>query len=120
MSMLALDITIIIVDTLFRPHLTIMSSIIYMYKSVHKKNPIKIGEGGKLIWVMSLRPYEVVHVIFDLEVYRCYILIFPLYSLPHTGTLRCESNMLTVDENTVLFNNGQNVLIQSKRFVQNP
>jgi hypothetical protein len=48
--MLALDITIIIVDTLFRPHLTIMSSIIYMYKSVHKKNPIKIGEGGKLIW----------------------------------------------------------------------
>jgi hypothetical protein len=21
-----------------------------MYKSVHKKNPIKIGEGGKLVW----------------------------------------------------------------------
>jgi uncharacterized protein YjhX (UPF0386 family) len=38
--------TIIIVDTLFRPHLTIMSSTIYMYRSVHKKNPIKIGEGG--------------------------------------------------------------------------
>jgi hypothetical protein len=42
--MLALVITIIIVDTLFRPHLTIMSSTIYMYISVHKKNPIKIGE----------------------------------------------------------------------------
>ena len=45
MFMLALVITIIIVDTLFRPHLTIMSSTIYMYRSVHKKNPIKIGEG---------------------------------------------------------------------------
>ena len=45
MFMLALVITIIIVDTLFRPHLTIMSSTIYMYISVHKKNPIKIGEG---------------------------------------------------------------------------
>jgi hypothetical protein len=43
MFMLALVITIIIVDTLFRPHLTIMSSTIYMYISVHKKNPIKIG-----------------------------------------------------------------------------
>jgi len=50
MFMLALVITIIIVDTLFRPHLTIMSSTIYMYRSVHKKNPIKIGEGGKLVW----------------------------------------------------------------------
>ena len=50
MFMLALVITIIIVDTLFRPHLTIMSSTIYMYRSVHKKNPIKIGKGGKLIW----------------------------------------------------------------------
>ena len=50
MFMLALVITIIIVDTLFRPHLTIMSSTIYMYRSVHKKNPIKIGEGEKLIW----------------------------------------------------------------------
>jgi hypothetical protein len=39
------EFTIIIVDTLFRPHLTIMSSTIYMYISVHKKNPIKIGEG---------------------------------------------------------------------------
>jgi hypothetical protein len=48
--MLALVITIIIVDTLFRPHLTIMSSTIYMYRSVHKKNPIKIGEGEKLVW----------------------------------------------------------------------
>ena len=48
--MLALVITIIIVDTLFRPHLTIMSSTIYMYRSVHKKNPIKIGDGGKLVW----------------------------------------------------------------------
>jgi hypothetical protein len=28
-----------------RPHLTIMSSTIYMNISVHKKNPIKIGEG---------------------------------------------------------------------------
>ena len=45
MFMLALVITIIIVDTLFRPHLTIMSSTIYMNISVHKKNPIKIGEG---------------------------------------------------------------------------
>jgi hypothetical protein len=45
MFMLALVITIIIVDTLFHPHLTIMSSTIYMYISVHKKNPIKIGEG---------------------------------------------------------------------------
>jgi hypothetical protein len=45
MFMLALVITIIIVDTFFRPHLTIMSSTIYMYISVHKKNPIKIGEG---------------------------------------------------------------------------
>ena len=50
MFMLALVITIIIVDTLFRPHLTIMSSTIYMYRSVHKKNPIKIGEGDKLVW----------------------------------------------------------------------
>jgi hypothetical protein len=50
MFMLALVITIIIVDTLFRPHLTIMSSTIYMYRSVHKKNPIKIGEGEKLVW----------------------------------------------------------------------
>jgi tRNA uridine 5-carbamoylmethylation protein Kti12 len=41
MFMLALVITIIIVDALFRPHLTIMSSTIYMYRSVHKKNPIK-------------------------------------------------------------------------------
>jgi len=48
--MLALVITIIIVDTLFRPHLTIMSSNIYMHRSVHKKNPIKIGEGEKLVW----------------------------------------------------------------------
>jgi hypothetical protein len=45
MSMLALVITIVIVDTLFRPHLTIMSSTIYMYRRVQKKNPIKIGEG---------------------------------------------------------------------------
>ena len=45
MFMLALVITIIIVDTLFRPHLTIMSSTIYMNISVHKKNPIKKGEG---------------------------------------------------------------------------
>ena len=48
MFMLALVITIIIVDILFRPHLTIMSSTIYMYRSVHKKNPI--GEGEKLVW----------------------------------------------------------------------
>jgi hypothetical protein len=41
MFMLALVITIIIVDTLFHPHLTIMSSTIYMYISVHKKNPVK-------------------------------------------------------------------------------
>ena len=41
----ALVITIIIVDTLFRPHLTIMSSTIYMNISVHKKNPIKKWEG---------------------------------------------------------------------------
>ena len=41
MFMLALVITIIIVA----PHLTIMSSTIYMYISIHKKNPIKIGEG---------------------------------------------------------------------------
>jgi hypothetical protein len=47
MFMLALVITIIIVDTLFRPHLTIMSSTIYMNRSVHKINPIKTGEGGK-------------------------------------------------------------------------
>ena len=45
MFMLALVITIIIVDTLFRPHLTSMSSTIYMHISVQKKNPIKIGEG---------------------------------------------------------------------------
>ena len=45
MFMLALVITIIIVDTFFRPHLTIMSSKIYMNISVHKKIPIKIGEG---------------------------------------------------------------------------
>jgi hypothetical protein len=44
-SCLSLVITIIIVDALFRPHLTIMSSTINMYRSVHKKNPIKIGEG---------------------------------------------------------------------------
>ena len=50
MFMLALVITIIIVDTLFRPHLTNMSSTIYMYWSVHKKNLIKIGEGEKLVW----------------------------------------------------------------------
>jgi len=48
--MLVLVITIISVDTLFRPHLTIMSSTIYMYRSVHKKNPFKIGEGEKLVW----------------------------------------------------------------------
>ena len=47
--MLAL-VNIIIVDTLFRPHLTIMSSTIYMNRSVHKKNPIKVGKGGKLVW----------------------------------------------------------------------
>ena len=52
--MLAFVITIIIVDTLFRPHLTIMSSTIYMYSSVHKKNPIKIGEGEKLVWGKKL------------------------------------------------------------------
>jgi hypothetical protein len=45
MFMLALVITIIIVDTLFRPHLTIMSSTIYMNISVHKKNPIKKERG---------------------------------------------------------------------------
>jgi hypothetical protein len=50
MFMLALAITIIIVYTLFRPHLTIMSYTIYMYRSVYKKNPIKIGEGDKLVW----------------------------------------------------------------------
>jgi hypothetical protein len=49
-----------------------------------------------------------------------YILSLQIPFVLNTGTLRCESNMLTVDENTVLFNNGQNVLIQSKRFVQNP
>jgi hypothetical protein len=37
MFMLALVITIIIVDTLFRPHLTIMSSTIYMYKCTQEK-----------------------------------------------------------------------------------
>jgi hypothetical protein len=36
---------IIIVNTLFRPHLTSMSSTIYMHSSVHKKCPSKIGEG---------------------------------------------------------------------------
>ena len=50
MFMLALVITIIIVDTPFRPHLTNMSSTIYMYWSVHKKTPIKIGEREKLVW----------------------------------------------------------------------
>jgi len=48
--MLVLVITIISVDTLFRPHLTIMSSTIYMYRSVHKKTPIKIGEEETLVW----------------------------------------------------------------------
>ena len=51
MFMLALVIAIVIVDALFRPHLTIMSSTIYMYRSVYKKNPIKIGEEEKLVWV---------------------------------------------------------------------
>jgi hypothetical protein len=43
--MLALVITIIIVDTLFRPHLTIIISTIYINISVHKKNPIQVGVG---------------------------------------------------------------------------
>jgi hypothetical protein len=32
-----------------------MSSTIYMYRSVHKKNPIKIGEGKKLVWGEKLK-----------------------------------------------------------------
>ena len=63
MFMLALVITIIIVDTLFRPHLTIMSSTIYMYRSVHKKNPIKTGEGGKLVWRKN--EYVLTHIWFS-------------------------------------------------------
>jgi hypothetical protein len=72
MFMLALVITIIIVDTLFRPHLTIMSSTIYMYISVHKKNPIKIGE--KLVW--GKNEYVLTHTWFSGGKIQ-YILIFP-------------------------------------------
>jgi hypothetical protein len=45
-----------------------------------------------------------------------------LYLLDQTWlqTLLVGLNMITVDENTALFNNVQNFLIQSKRFVQNP
>ena len=74
MFMLALDITIIIVDTLFRPHLTIMSSTIYMYRSVHKKNPIEIGEGGKLVW--GKNEYVLTHTWFSGGGGIQYILIF--------------------------------------------
>jgi hypothetical protein len=64
----------IIVDTLFRPHLTIMSSTIYMYRSVHKINPIKTGEGEKLIW--GENEYVLTHTwISGGEIQ--YILIFP-------------------------------------------
>ena len=68
MFMLALVITIIIVDTLFRPHLTIMSSTIYMNISVHKKNPIKIGEGEN--------EYVLTHTLISGGKIQ-YILIFP-------------------------------------------
>jgi hypothetical protein len=73
MLMLALVITIIIVDTLFRPHLTIMSSTIYMYRSVHKKNPIKKGEGKKLVW--GENEYVLTHTWFSGGKIQ-YILIF--------------------------------------------
>ena len=74
MFMLALVITIIIVDTLFRPHLTSMTSTIYMYRSVHKKNPIKIGEGKKLVW--GENDYVLTHTWFSGGKIQ-YILIFP-------------------------------------------
>jgi hypothetical protein len=54
MFMLVSVITIIIADTLFRPHLTIMSSTIYMHRSVHKKNPIKIKLKFAKCWKAQL------------------------------------------------------------------
>ena len=85
----ALVITIIIVDTLFRPHLTIMPSTIYMYISVHKKNPIKIGEGkneyvlthtwfsgGKIQFILIFRGEISVYTHFSGGKTQ-YILIFP-------------------------------------------
>jgi hypothetical protein len=60
-------------DTLFRPHLTIMSSTIYMYRSVHKKNPIKIGERDKLVW--GKNEYVLTHTWFSGGKIQ-YILIF--------------------------------------------
>ena len=73
MLMLALVITIIIVDTIFRPHLTIMSFTIYMNRSVHKKNTIKIGEGKKLVW--GENEYVLTHTWFSGGKIQ-YILIF--------------------------------------------
>ena len=74
MFMFALFITIINVDTLVRLHLTIMSSTIYMYRSLHKKNLIKIGEGGKL--VREENEYVLTHTWFSGGKIQ-YILIFP-------------------------------------------
>ena len=74
MLMLALVITIIIVDTLFRPHLTIMSFTIYMHRSVHKKNPIKIGEGEKLVWWKNeyvLTHTQLAHYVFTTLQFGC-------------------------------------------------
>ena len=39
--------------------------------------------------------------------------------LLNAKTLLLGSNMLTVDENKVQFNNAQNFLLQSKHFLQN-
>jgi hypothetical protein len=86
--MLALVITIIIVDTLFRPHLTIMSSTIYMYRSVHKKNPIKIGEGEKLVW--GKNEYVLTHTWFSGGEIQ-YILIFPGGNLSMHSFFRGEN-----------------------------
>jgi hypothetical protein len=54
-----------------------------MYKSVHKKNPIKIGEGGKLIW--GENEYVLTHTWFSGGKFKVSIYsVFPPEKLAYT------------------------------------
>ena len=83
-----------------------MSSTIYMtYRSVHKKNPIKIGEREKLVWGGG-NEYVLTHTLFSGGVGNSvythfsegksqYVLIFPGRKLSIYSFFRGENEYVT-------------------------
>jgi hypothetical protein len=69
-----------------------MSSTIYMYRSVHKKNPIKIGEGKNEYG--GKNEYVLTHTWFSGEKIQ-YILIFPGGNLSIYSFFRGENSVYT-------------------------